>query len=81
MSTEPSEAGASSFKPARPSNVSRVTPTIDYKRLVRLVLSKVKPGCALSTVKKLCLSLVKVHKLNVSDDECTRIAASVYSKS
>ena len=81
MSSDSSEAGASSSKPARPSSVSRVTPVNDYKKLVRLVLPKVKPGSDLSTVKKLCLSLVKTHKLNVSDVECARIADSVCSKS
>ena len=81
MSSEPSEAGASPSKPVRPSTVPRVTPANDYKKLVRLVLPKVKPGSVSSTVKKLCLSLVKTHKLNVSDDECARIATSVCSKS
>ena len=77
MSSKHSEAGASSSQPARPSTVPRVTLANNYKRLVRLVLPKVKPCSVLSTVKKLCLSLVKTHKLNVSDDECARIAASV----
>ena len=81
MSSEPSEAGASPFKPVRPSTVLGVTPANDYKKLVRLVLPKVKPGSVSSTAKKLCLSLVKSHKLNVSDDECARITASVCSKS
>ena len=81
MSSDPSEADASPSKPARPSNVSRVTPVNDYKKLVRLVLPKVKPGSVSSTVKKLCLSIVKTHKLNVSEDECARIADSVCSKS
>ena len=54
MSSEPSEAGASSSKPARPSNVSRVRPVNDYKKLVRLILPKVKPGSVSSAVKKLC---------------------------
>ena len=81
MSSEPSEAGASSSKPARPSNVSRVRPVNDYKKLVCLVLPKVKPGSVSSAVKKLCLSLVKTHRLNVSEDECSRIADSVCSKS
>ena len=40
-----------------------------------------KLGSDSSTVKKLCLSLVKMHKLNVSDDECARVAASVCSNS
>ena len=68
MSTELSEAGASSSKSARPSNVSRATPVNDYKKLVHLVLPKVKPGSVSSTAKKLCLSLVKAHKLNISED-------------
>ena len=68
MSTELSEAGASSSKSARPSNVSRATPVNDYKKLVHLVLPKVKPGSVSSTAKKLCLSLVKDHKLNISED-------------
>ena len=80
MFSEPSEAGASSSKPARSSNVPRVTPANDYKKLVRLVLPKVKPGSISSNVKKLCLSLVKTHRLNVSDDECSRIAESICSK-
>ena len=49
-------------------------PSSDYKRIVRLTVSKVKPGSDLSTVKKLCLSLIKAHKLNVTDEECVRIA-------
>ena len=81
MSSDSSEADASSSKPARLSNVPRVTPVSDYKKLVRLVLPKVKPGSVSSTVKKLCLSLVKTHKLDVSDVECARIADSVCSKS
>ena len=81
MPSDLSEADASSSKPVRPSTVPRVTPANDYKKLVRLVLPKVKPGSVSSTVKKLCLSLVKTHKLNVSDDECARIAASICSKS
>ena len=81
MSSDLSETDVSSPKPARPSNVSRVTPVNDYKKLVRLVLPKVKPGSVSSTVKKLCLSLVKTHKLNVSEDECARIADSICSKS
>ena len=65
--------------PRRPR--PRVPSSIDYKKLVRLVLPKVKLGSYSSTVKKLCLSLVKAHKLNVSDDECALVAASVCSNS
>ena len=59
----------------------RVPCSVDYKKLVRLVLPKVKLGSDSSTVKKLCLAMVKAHKLNVSDDECARVAASVCSNS
>ena len=76
MSDESSQADASSSRPVR---VPRAVPVTDYKKLVRLVLSKVKPGTDVSTVKKLCLSLVKVHKLNVSDEECARIADFICS--
>ena len=75
MSSDHSEADASPPRRPRP----RVPSSVDYRKLVRLVLPKVKLGSDLSTVKKLCLSMVKVHKLNVSDDECARNAASVCS--
>ena len=55
-------------------------PSSDYKRLVHLTLPKVKPGSDLSTVKKLCLSLIKSRKLNVTDGECARIASSICSR-
>ena len=92
MSDESSEAGASpSVLPvpvpvpvsivssARPSASSRRSQSSDYKRLVRLVLSKVKLGSDLSTVKKQCSSLAKIHKITVSDEECVSIASSVCS--
>ena len=75
MSSDHSEADASPPRRPRP----RVPSSVDYRKLVRLVLPKVKLGSDLSTVKKVCLSMVKVHKLNVSDDECARVAASVCS--
>ena len=77
LSSDHSEANASPPRRPRP----RVPSSVDYRKLVRLVLPKVKLGSDLSTVKKLCLSMVKVHKLNVSDDECARVAASVCSNS
>ena len=81
MSTEPSEVGASSSRSVRSSNVPHVTPVPDYRKLVRFVLPKVKPGSDSSAVKKLCLSLVKAHKLNVSEDGCACITAPVCSNS
>ena len=77
MSSDHSEADASPPRRRRP----RVPSSVDYRKLVRLVLPKVKLGSDLSTVKKLCLSMVKMHKLNVSDDECPSVAASVCSNS
>ena len=71
MSSDLSDADAS--PPRRPR--SRVPSSVDHKKLVRLVLPKVKPGSDSSTVKKLCLFMVKAHKLNVSDDEYARVAA------
>ena len=68
---------ADASPPRRPR--PRVPSFADYKKLVRPVLPKVKLGSDLSTVKKLCLSMVKTHKLSVSDDECARVAASVCS--
>ena len=59
----------------------RVPSSVDYTKLVRLVLPKVKLGSHSSTVKKFCLSMVKAHKLSVSDDECARVATSVCSNS
>ena len=55
-------------------------PSSDYKRLVRLTVPKVKPESNLSTVKKLCLSLIKSHKLNVTNEECVRIASAICSR-
>ena len=75
MSSDLSVADASPPRRPRP----RVPSSADYKKLVRVVLPKVKLGSDPSTVKKLCLSMVKVHKLSVSDDECARVAASVCS--
>ena len=77
MSSDLSVADASPPRRPRP----RVPSSVDYKKLVRLVLPKVKLGSGSSTVKKLCLSMVKAHKLTVSDDECARVAASVCSNS
>ena len=77
MSSDHSEADASPPRRPRP----RVPSSVDYRKLVRLVLPKVKLGSNSSTVKKLWPSMVKVHKLNVSDDECARVAASVCSNS
>ena len=68
MSPEPSVVGS-------PRTVS----SADYKKLIRLVVPKVKLGSDFSTVKKQCLSLAKSHKLNVSAEECARIASSVCS--
>ena len=75
MSSDLSVADASPPRRPRP----RVPSSADYKKLVRLVLPKVKLGSDSSTLKKLCLSIVKTHKLSVSDDECARVAASVCS--
>ena len=75
MSSNHSEADASPPRRPRP----RVPSSVDYRKLVRLVLPKVKLGSDSSTVKKLSQSLVKMHKLNVSDDDCARVAASVCS--
>ena len=69
MSSDLSVADASPPRRPRP----RVPSSADYKKLVRLALPKVKLGSDSSTVKKLCLSMVKTHKLSVSDDECTRV--------
>jgi len=77
MSSDVSVAYTSPPRRPRP----RVPSSADYKKLVRLVLPKVTLGSDLSTVKKLCLSMVKVHKLSVSDDECARVTASVCSNS
>ena len=60
---------------SRPPSVS----SADYKKLTRLVVPKVKLGSDSSTVKKQCLALAKTHRLNVSADDCARIASSVCS--
>ena len=73
MSSYLSVAHASTQRHPRP----RVFFFVDYKKLVNLVLPKVKFGPDSSNVKKLCLSMVKAHKLSVSDDECDGVAASV----
>ena len=57
MSSAHSEADASPPRRSRP----RVPSSVDYRKLVRLVLPKVKLGSDLSTVKKLCLPMVKVY--------------------
>ena len=72
MSSDLSVADASPPQRPRP----RVPSSADYKKLVRLVLPKVKLGSDSSTVKKLCLFMVKAHQLS---DECARLAASVCS--
>ena len=77
MSYDLSVADASPPRRPRP----RVPSSLDYTKLVHLVLPKVKLGSDSSTVKKLCLSMVKAHKLSVSGYECTRVAASVCSNS
>ena len=73
-----SPAGAPSSRPAASSRPPR-TSSADYKRLIRLVVPKVKLGSDASAVKKQCIALVKSHKLNVSVEECSRIASSVCS--
>lgn len=60
---------------ARPPSVS----SANYKKVIRLVVPKVKLGSDSSTVKKQCLALAKTHRLNVSPDDCARIASSVTS--
>ena len=76
MPPGPSGAGAPSSPPAvNPRLIS----SADYKKLIRLIVPKIKLGSELSTVKKQCISLVKSHKLNVSGDECFRIASAVCS--
>lgn len=52
-------------------------PSADRKKLVRLVVPKFKLASDMSTVKKLCLSLSKLHKLNVSVEECACITSSM----
>lgn len=71
-------AGVPSSRPlvsSRPPSVS----SGDYKKLIRLVVPKVKLDSDSSTVKKQCLALAKTHRLNVSADDCARIALSVCS--
>ena len=75
MSSDLSVADASPPRRPRP----RVPSSADYKKLVRLVLPKVRLGSDPSSFKKLCLSMVKAHKLSVSDDECASVAPSVCS--
>ena len=58
MSSNLSVADASPPRRLRP----RVPSSVDYKKIVRLVLPKVKLGSDSSTVKKLCLCLVKAHQ-------------------
>ena len=58
MSSDISVVDASPPRRPRP----HVPSSVDYKKLVRLVLPKVKLGSDPSTVKKLCLSMVKAHK-------------------
>ena len=82
-------AGASSSAPSSPATVqstpvsvspaSRLISSADYKKLIRLIVPKIKLGSDLSTVKKQCISFAKSHKLNVSAEECSRIASAVCS--
>ena len=69
MSSDHSEADASPPRRPRP----RVPSSVDYRKLVRLVLPKVKLGSDLSTVKKLCLPMVKVYKLVQSFKKRARV--------
>ena len=78
MSSELSVAGASSPWPAVSPRPPR-TSSADFKRLIRLVVPKIKLGSDVSVVKKQCIALAKSHKLNVSAEECSRIASSVCS--
>ena len=43
------------------------------------MVPKIKLGSDVSVVKKQCIALAKSHKLNVSAEECARIASSVCS--
>ena len=72
------EAGASSPRPDVSPRPPR-TSSADFKRLIRLVVPKIKLGSDVSVVKKQCIALAKSHKLNVSAEECARIASSVCS--
>ncbi|XP_067048584.1 uncharacterized protein [Acropora muricata] len=78
MSSELSVAGASSPRPAVSPRPPR-TSSADFKRLIRLVVPKIKLGSDVSVFKKQCIALAKSHKLNVSAEECSRIASSVCS--
>ena len=78
MSSELSVAGASSPRPDVSPRPPR-TSSADFKRLIRLVVPKIKLGSDVSVVKKQCIALAKSHKLNVSAEECARIASSVCS--
>ena len=51
-------------------------PSSDFKKLARLVISKVKPGFDVSDVINSSLSLVKSHKLNVSHEKIDRVVDS-----
>ena len=78
MSSESSVTGASSSRPTvlpRPPRTS----SADYKKLIRLVVSNTKLGSDASVVKKQCIALAKSHRLNVSAEECSRIASSICS--
>ena len=78
MSSELSVAGAFSPQPAVSPRAPH-TSSANYKRLIRLVVPKIKIGLDVSVVKKQCIALAKSHKLNVSAEECSRIASSVCS--
>ena len=78
VSSELSVAGASSPRPAVSPRPPR-TSSADFKRLIRLVVPKIKLGSDVSFVKKQCVAIAKSHKLNVSAEECSRIASSVCS--
>ena len=73
-----SPAGAPSSRPAVSSRPPR-TSSADFKKLIHLVVPKTKLGSDVSVVKKQCIALAKSHKLNVSAEECSRIASSVCS--
>ena len=82
MASEPS-GGASDFFPSFKDVVALPVPrrvqSPDYKKLIHLLVSKLKPGCDESAVKKSAQVLIKSHKLNVSEDDLCRIVSSVSS--
>ena len=78
MSSELLVAGASSPRPDVSPRPPR-TSSADFNRLIRLVVPKIKLGSDVAVVKKQCIALCMSHKLNVSAEECARIASSVCS--